>query len=62
MKHKCLQGMNELIAPLYWLFKKDTDHHAQKYAEADAFWCFMELISEWHCLWFVAGGKAGRHQ
>lgn len=32
------QGMNELIAPLYYLFKNDPDPLAQKYAEADAFW------------------------
>ncbi|EFJ41677.1 hypothetical protein VOLCADRAFT_83978 [Volvox carteri f. nagariensis] len=42
-----IQGMNELIAPLYYLFRNDTqDLHAAKYAEADAFWCFMELISD----------------
>ncbi|KAF5841500.1 RabGAP/TBC protein [Dunaliella salina] len=41
-----IQGMNELIAPLYYLFKNDPDPHARAYAEADAFWCFMELISE----------------
>jgi len=41
-----IQGMNELIAPLYYLFKNDPDPMAQQYAEADAFWCFMDLISE----------------
>ncbi|GLC38907.1 hypothetical protein PLESTB_000460300 [Pleodorina starrii] len=42
-----IQGMNELIAPLYYLFKTDAqDPHAAQYAEADAFWCFMELISD----------------
>ncbi|GFH21846.1 RabGAP/TBC protein [Haematococcus lacustris] len=41
-----IQGMNELIAPLYFLFKHDPDPQARQYAEADAFWCFMELISE----------------
>lgn len=38
--------MNELIAPLYYLFKNDADRQAQQFAEADSFWCFMELISE----------------
>lgn len=33
-----IQGMNELIAPLYWLFKNDPDPIAAQYAEADAFW------------------------
>ncbi|GIL51493.1 hypothetical protein Vafri_7469 [Volvox africanus] len=42
-----IQGMNELIAPLYYLFRNDTqDPHSAQYAEADAFWCFMELISD----------------
>ncbi len=42
-----VQGMNELIAPLYYLFKTDcADPLARTYAEADAFWCFMELISD----------------
>ena len=29
-----LQGMNELIAPLYYLFKNDPDPLARKYAGA----------------------------
>jgi hypothetical protein len=33
-----IQGMNELIAPLYYLFKNDPDPHVQAYAEADVFW------------------------
>lgn len=41
-----IQGMNELLAPLYYLFKTDVDRAQTPYAEADAFWCFMELISE----------------
>eukprot|EP00798_Chlamydomonas_sp_ICE-L_P024704 gene24704-10340_t len=41
-----IQGMNELISPLYYLFKNDSDLLARKYGEADAFWCFMDLISE----------------
>ncbi|MEW5317161.1 MAG: hypothetical protein WDW38_008487 [Sanguina aurantia] len=41
-----IQGMNELIAPLYYLFKTDPDPMAARYAEADCFWCFVELISE----------------
>ncbi|KAG1674587.1 hypothetical protein FOA52_001836 [Chlamydomonas sp. UWO 241] len=41
-----IQGMNELIAPLYYLFRNDSDDQARQDAEADTFWCFMELISE----------------
>jgi hypothetical protein len=41
-----IQGMNELIAPLYYLFSNDPDKGASAFAEADAFWCFMDLISD----------------
>lgn len=46
-----IQGMNELLAPLYYLFKTDTDRTSARYAEADAFYCFVDLISEfrWAC-------------
>jgi hypothetical protein len=33
-----IQGMNELIAPLYFLFKNDPDPYDRAFAEADAFW------------------------
>lgn len=39
-----IQGMNELIAPLYYLFKNDPDPHSQAYAEADAFWCVLQAV------------------
>ena len=41
-----VQGMNELYAPLYYLFKRDTSAGAATHAEADAFFCFVDLISE----------------
>jgi hypothetical protein len=41
-----IQGMNELLAPLYYLFKTDPDTTSARYAEADAFYCFVDLISE----------------
>ncbi|KAK9835253.1 hypothetical protein WJX84_005521 [Apatococcus fuscideae] len=41
-----IQGMNELLAPLYYTFSTDIDHDAGKHAEADAFYCFIDLISE----------------
>ncbi|KAF8697124.1 hypothetical protein HU200_036117 [Digitaria exilis] len=56
-----VQGMNEVLAPLYYVFKNDPDEsHAynrlmlrcsvlltceQASAEADAFFCFVELLS-----------------
>lgn len=41
-----VQGMNELYAPLYYLFKRDTTAGVSTHAEADAFFCFVDLISE----------------
>lgn len=41
-----IQGMNELLAPLYYMFKTDPDKTSARYAEADSFYCFVDLISE----------------
>jgi hypothetical protein len=41
-----IQGMNELLAPNYYLYKNDSDRGSARYAEADAFFCFMSLLSE----------------
>jgi hypothetical protein len=41
-----IQGMNELLAPLYYTFRTDIDADAAQHAEADAFYCFIDLISE----------------
>jgi hypothetical protein len=41
-----IQGMNELLAPIYYLFKTDSDRASTRYAEADAFFCFVSLLSE----------------
>ena len=43
---KYVQGMNEIYAPIYHQFATDTDSVAAQHAEADAFFCFVELISE----------------
>lgn len=43
---KYVQGMNEIYAPIYYQFATDTDSNAAQHAEADAFFCFVELISE----------------
>ena len=41
-----VQGMNELLAPLYFHFRTDPDPRDASCAEADAFFCFMDIISE----------------
>ena len=41
-----VQGMNELYAPLLWTFKTDPDESVSEHAEADAFFCFVEIMSE----------------
>ncbi|KAL3726685.1 hypothetical protein ACJRO7_031572 [Eucalyptus globulus] len=40
-----VQGMNEIVAPLYYVFKNDPDEENAASAEADAFFCFVELLS-----------------
>ncbi|CAO4386179.1 hypothetical protein L5515_018480 [Caenorhabditis briggsae] len=41
-----VQGMNELVAPIYYVFANDTDEEWAAYAEADTFFCFQQLMSE----------------
>ncbi|KAL8048462.1 hypothetical protein ABFX02_07G067900 [Erythranthe guttata] len=40
-----VQGMNELLAPLFYMFKNDPDEENAASAEADTFFCFVELMS-----------------
>ncbi|CAD6261186.1 unnamed protein product [Miscanthus lutarioriparius] len=40
-----VQGMNEVLAPLYYVFKNDPDQSHAALAEPDAFFCFVELLS-----------------
>lgn len=40
-----VQGMNEVLAPLYYVFKNDPDQSQAALAEPDAFFCFVELLS-----------------
>ncbi|KAG2565592.1 hypothetical protein PVAP13_7NG329000 [Panicum virgatum] len=40
-----VQGMNEVLAPLFYVFKNDSDENHAASAEADAFFCFVELLS-----------------
>ncbi|GIY76195.1 TBC1 domain family member 13 [Caerostris darwini] len=41
-----VQGMNEIIGPIYYTFASDPDPEWRKYAEADTFFCFTNLMSE----------------
>ncbi|CAL1384498.1 unnamed protein product [Linum trigynum] len=40
-----VQGMNEILAPLYYVFKSDPDEDMAAFAEADTFFSFVELLS-----------------
>ncbi|KAI3723431.1 hypothetical protein L2E82_34999 [Cichorium intybus] len=40
-----VQGMNEVLAPLFYVFKNDPNEDYVINAEADTFFCFVELIS-----------------
>ncbi|KAL8473535.1 hypothetical protein ACS0TY_030387 [Phlomoides rotata] len=40
-----VQGMNEILAPLYYIFKNDPNEENADNVEADTFFCFMELLS-----------------
>ncbi|CAI9290484.1 unnamed protein product [Lactuca saligna] len=40
-----VQGMNEILAPLFYVFKNDPDEDYSRNAEADTFFCFVELLS-----------------
>jgi len=41
-----VQGMNEIIGPIYYLFATDPDNEWREHAEADTFFCFTGLMSE----------------
>lgn len=43
---KYVQGMNEIIGPIYYVFASDPDKEWAESAEADAFYCFQLLMSE----------------
>ncbi|XP_034922961.1 uncharacterized protein [Populus alba] len=40
-----VQGMNEILAPLFYILKNDPDEEMAACAEADTFFCFVELLS-----------------
>ncbi|XP_033096948.1 TBC1 domain family member 13-like [Anneissia japonica] len=41
-----VQGMNEIIGPIYYIFATDPDVEWEEHAEADTFFCFTNLMSE----------------
>ncbi|EDQ92965.1 uncharacterized protein MONBRDRAFT_13826 [Monosiga brevicollis MX1] len=43
---KYVQGMNEILGPIYFCFAMDPDLTWSQHAEADAFFCFTNLMSE----------------
>ncbi|VDN21656.1 unnamed protein product [Gongylonema pulchrum] len=43
---KYVQGMNEIVGPLYYVFASDTDGEWAESAEADTYYCFQLLMSE----------------
>ncbi|XP_055811210.1 uncharacterized protein LOC129880956 [Solanum dulcamara] len=40
-----VQGMNEILAPLFYVFRNDPNEEDAAIAEADTFFCFVELLS-----------------
>lgn len=41
-----VQGMNEIIGPIYYTFASNPDEDWQIHAEADTFFCFTNLMAE----------------
>ncbi|XP_052092221.1 TBC1 domain family member 13-like [Mytilus californianus] len=41
-----VQGMNEIVGPIYYCFAADPIKECRENAEADSFFCFMNLMSE----------------
>ncbi|OQV21704.1 TBC1 domain family member 13 [Hypsibius exemplaris] len=41
-----VQGMNEIIGPIYYTFSTDKDETFREHAEADTFLCFTNLMGE----------------
>lgn len=41
-----VQGMNEIVGPIYYAFASDADVTWKKHAEADTFFCFTNLMAE----------------
>ena len=62
---KYVQGMNELLGTMYYVFASDEDKRWGDHAEADTFHCFSKLMSEMEDLFIqtkdhTASGIQGR--
>ncbi|EGD74410.1 hypothetical protein PTSG_06421 [Salpingoeca rosetta] len=40
-----VQGMNEILGPLYYVFASDPDPAWREWSEADAFFCFLAIMA-----------------
>lgn len=43
-----VQGMNELLAPLYFVLANDEDEEHRAHSEADCFYCFTAMMYGGH--------------
>lgn len=41
-----VQGMNEIVGPIYYVFASDPNVEWREHAEADCFFCFTALMAE----------------
>ncbi|MED6179888.1 hypothetical protein PIB30_004943 [Stylosanthes scabra] len=41
-----VQGMNEVLAPIYYVFSIDTNKQKAENAEADSFFCFVRVLGD----------------
>ena len=41
-----VQGMNEIIGPIYYVMASNPNEEEREFAEADCFFCFTALMSE----------------
>ena len=58
---KYVQGMNEILATLYFVFDKDNTKLMKSHMESDLFFCFTHLMSEirdWFC-WTLDAEESG---
>ncbi|KAL3309375.1 hypothetical protein Ciccas_012081 [Cichlidogyrus casuarinus] len=50
---KYVQGMHEIITPIYYVMLTQPDSSLQKYCEVDTFFCFNQLMIELHSNYFI---------
>jgi len=60
-----IQGMNEMIAVIYYCFYNDSSEELKAYAESDTYFCFSNLMFELKDLYFkekekIASGLKGK--